>query len=192
MLEEAGFQPRRARFDVDDDSLVEAVGGVDAACLARAWFKACAAVSALSRIAGSEGRSVSEGVVLAADTLCASEGRLIGKPGDDREAMAMIGELAGRTHRTVTGVAIIDLRDDSRSIWSDATVVRIGPLDDDTIKDYVASGEWKGKSGGYNLADRIAAGWTIEVDGDPSTVMGLPMRKLEPQLRGLLEGGGSA
>jgi predicted house-cleaning NTP pyrophosphatase (Maf/HAM1 superfamily) len=66
----------------------------------------------------------------------------------------------------------------------------IGELQEEQIQEYVASGAWRGKSGGYNLADRIEAGWPIECEGDPATVMGLPMVKLVPQLNDLLSEAG--
>jgi septum formation protein len=53
-----------------------------------------------------------------------------------------------------------------------------GDVDDDAIDEYVASGQWRGKAGGYNLEERLEAGWPIECEGDPTTVMGLPMRRL--------------
>ena len=186
MLEEAGFLPRRVRFDVDDDVLVEAVGGVEAACLARAWFKACAAVSALDASPGTELPPAGRGVLLAADTLCEADGFLVGKPHDAEEATVMIRSLLERNHRTLTGVAIIDLDSGVRSIWSDATLVRIGALPDSDLESYVNSGAWSGKSGGYNLSDRIEAGWDIQFEGDPTTVMGLPMGRLVPELEKIL------
>ena len=42
--------------------------------------------------------------------------------------------------------------------------------------------QWRGKAGAYNLADRVADGWPIECEGDPTTVMGLPMRRLTEAL----------
>ena len=50
------------------------------------------------------------------------------------------------------------------------------------IDEYVATGEWSGKAGAYNLSERMAAGWPIEYDGDPTTIMGLPMRALLARL----------
>lgn len=47
---------------------------------------------------------------------------------------------------------------------------------------------WAGKAGAYNLAERVEAGWPIEVEGDPGTVMGLPMRRLEARLAGFAAG----
>ena len=51
MLVDAGFEPRRVAIDLDDDTLAEAMEGVESTCLARAWFKACAALHALSEAA---------------------------------------------------------------------------------------------------------------------------------------------
>ena len=78
-----------------------------------------------------------------------------------------------------------------RSIWSDSTLVRVGHLSDAQIQTYVESGAWQGKSGGYNLADRMADGWDIEIEGDPDTVMGLPMQELRLRLNELLSTGDS-
>ena len=100
----------------------------------------------------------------------------------------MIRQLADKEHRTITGVALLELGGPWRSIWWDRTRVHVGALEDAQIAEYVDSGRWQGKSGGYNLAERIQAGWPIEYDGDPGTVMGLPMRKLAGQLHALLEG----
>lgn len=188
MLEAAGFAPRRLVSPVDDDVLNEASDGVEVTCLARAWFKAQAAHRTLTAGQSSMDRDELSGIVLAADTLCEADGALIGKPQSPEEASSMIQGLSGRSHRTITGVALIDVVGTVRSLWSDHTVVRIGELSADDIRVYVESGEWSGKSGGYNLSDRIGAGWPIEIEGDPDTVMGLPMRRLVPRLKELLGG----
>ena len=190
MLRDAGFDPQRVVIDLDDDTLAEAVEGVESTCLARAWFKACAARHVLSTELGDLSRG-EPGILLAADTLCESEGNLLGKPSDAQSASDMIRHLAGREHRTITGVALLDLSGSHRSIWSDSTLVRVGHLSDAQIQTYVESGAWQGKSGGYNLADRMADGWDIEIEGDPDTVMGLPMQELRLRLNELLSTGDS-
>ena len=58
-------------------------------------------------------------------------------------------------------------------------------LDDGEIERYVSAGGWRGKAGGYNLAERLAAGWPIRCEGDPTSVMGLPMARVAPLLREL-------
>ena len=78
------------------------------------------------------------------------------------------------------------LTSSSSSHAVDATLVRIGALPESDLESYVNSGAWSGKSGGYNLSDRIEAGWDIEFEGDPTTVMGLPMGRLVPELEKIL------
>ena len=186
LLEAAGFDALRVPAPVDDDKLAEAVAGVEATCLARAWFKAMAARAMLRERQGGSPEEPN-GILLAADTLCALGGRLLGKPTDSAEAEVMIRTLAGETHKTITGVALLDLANDRRALWCDAASVRVGRLEDSQVSEYVTSNQWQGKSGGYNLADRIEAGWPIDYDGDPATVMGLPMKRLAPQLHELLQ-----
>jgi predicted house-cleaning NTP pyrophosphatase (Maf/HAM1 superfamily) len=61
----------------------------------------------------------------------------------------------------------------------------MGDVSDGVIDAYVASGAWQGKAGGYNLNERLEAGWPLEFFGDPSTIMGLPMRAILAALRRL-------
>jgi len=189
LLEEAGFNPIAVPTELDDDRLTASGGGVLSSCAARAWFKAVGADQAL-RNDWAAASSPGQGVLLAADTLCEMDGRALGKSSDPEQAMDMIRALSGNVHRTITGVALLDRDTEERWIWCDAAKVRIGELDERQIREYVDSGGWKGKSGSYNLADRIDAGWPIECSGDPGTVMGLPMRRLGPQLVRLLGGTG--
>ena len=59
-----------------------------------------------------------------------------------------------------------------------AIVLDAEDLDDAAMQHYLDEGAWRGKAGAYNLQERIDAGWPIRCEGDPSTVMGLPMRRL--------------
>jgi predicted house-cleaning NTP pyrophosphatase (Maf/HAM1 superfamily) len=52
------------------------------------------------------------------------------------------------------------------------------------LEHYLNTDGWIGKAGGYNLTDRQHAGWPITVEGDPATVMGLPMNRLVGVLAG--------
>lgn len=118
------------------------------------------------------------GIVLGADTVCVHRRRVLGQPTDADHARAMLRGLRDADHEVVTGVCLIDLSGGDRSVFFDRAVVRVGHLGDDEIDRYVESGSWRGKAGGYNLAERIEAGWPLRCDGDPATVMGLPMRRL--------------
>lgn len=177
LLESAGFRPRTLAADLEDDAVRVRFLLPAALVEALAAFKA-ARVGRLLAGAGEPGA-----VVLAADTLCFEGSRPVGKPRDAAEAAAFLRAWRGKPHRTVTGVCV--LADGRRTLFSDAATVEVGDLDDGEIDRYVASGQWRGKAGGYNLADRLAAGWPIRCEGDPTSVMGLPMVRVVPLLRSM-------
>lgn len=120
--------------------------------------------------------------VIGADTVCVHDRRILGQPGDRHEAGVMIRSMRNTRHRTISGVCLYEPTAGRRLMFYDAARVNIGHLPDDTIDAYLDSDDWQGKAGGYNLADRQNAGWPIECEGDPGTVMGLPMRRLGPML----------
>ncbi|MFW6032995.1 MAG: Maf family protein [Phycisphaeraceae bacterium] len=125
-------------------------------------------------------------LVLAADTICVgAHGRLLGQPATADEARQMIQGFLRDEHEVVTGVALLELKNAKAGepdCFADVARVRFGPLSEQALADYLATDHWRGKAGGYNLADRQLAGWPIDVVGDPATVMGLPMRQLRPRL----------
>ncbi|MCI0676536.1 MAG: Maf family protein [Phycisphaerales bacterium] len=128
----------------------------------------------------------SAGTILGADTVCVSpRGEILGQPRDQDDARRMLKLLRNAEHRTITGVCLLWLANDDRLLFGDSATVRIGPLTDQQIEHYIATGDWRGKAGAYNLSERIQAGWPIECTpgSDPDTVMGLPMRKLRRMLR---------
>ncbi|MCO8017439.1 Maf family protein [Brevundimonas diminuta] len=122
-----------------------------------------------------------DGVVLAADTVVAVGRRLLEKPADEAEASRFLKLLSGRNHRVFTGVAVIH---GGRTSWRVVeTRVSFKPLSDGEIAAYVASGEWRGKAGGYGIQGRAAAFITRIVGSHPA-VMGLPLYETANLLRG--------
>ena len=122
-------------------------------------------------------------VLLTADTIGIDpQGQLIGTPESPAEAMTMLRRLLGRSHQIATGLTLRD-HDGQTADLTDVATVHLGEVVGSDLEKYVDAGGWRGKAGGYNLADRLDAGWPIRVDGDPSTVMGLPMVKLTPLLK---------
>jgi septum formation protein len=123
-------------------------------------------------------------LVLAADTVCVGvDGTLIGQPADEADAKRMIESFIGVEHDVVTGVALLAAGWTRVEPMSDAARVAIGQVGHGSLQAYLSSGQWRGKAGGYNLEERLAAGWPIHVDGDVTTVMGLPMVKLDQLLQ---------
>ncbi len=176
MLQEAGIAARVHPSDLDDGRLQHQAVSPIIWVMALAYFKARRVVDTLHN-SGSP-----QGTVLGADTVCVHDGRIFGQPPDEETARSMISQMRNRTHQTITGVCLMSLENTDKSvqrrIFYDRAIVTIGSLSDQEIHQYVSSGQWKGKAGGYNLSERVDAGWPIQCEGDPTTVMGLPMQRL--------------
>lgn len=130
-------------------------------------------------------------VVIGADTACVMDGQLIGTPIDADEAKEMIRAFAGREHDVVSGIALVSALTGKRMMGSNRARVRVGTLSDSQIDEYVRSGGWAGKAGAYNLSERLGDGWPIKYDGDPATIMGLPMGLLRSMLDEFVTMGGA-
>lgn len=176
LLREAGFDPVVLDGGIDDAGLVRGDVPPAAWVEALAWLKARWAGDVVSRGGG-------RGVILAADTLCIVNGAPFGQPRDPVDAARMLRDMRDAAHETLTGVCLLEPGSDARTLFHDRARVHVGALTDAVIAAYVASGAWRGKAGGYNLAEVAAAGWPVTCEGDPTTVMGLPMRRLVPLLR---------
>jgi len=107
--------------------------------------------------------------VLGVDTVVALDGRIYGKPSDDKEARATLRALAGRTHTVWSGIELTGAGEAAV-----ATAVTFRPLVDAWVEWYVASGEWRGRAGGYAIQGRGAA-LVTRIEGDYTNVVGLPV-----------------
>lgn len=142
-----------------------------------------AASKAISLVEAGVFREHPGGVILSADTVCVShDGRCLGQPVDRDDAKQMIKSFMERSHRVVTGVAMMSEHDAQPEIFADTAHVWMASMPDEQLETYLDTQQWIGKAGGYNLFDRQRAGWNIRVDGDPATVVGLPMRALASRL----------
>jgi septum formation protein len=112
--------------------------------------------------------------VLCADTTVALGRQLFGKPQTQAHACQMLAELAGRTHRVLTAVAVHSGRQ-RRSALS-VSRVTFAPLSRQAIAAYVASGEPMGKAGAYGIQGRAAA-FIAHISGSYSGIMGLPLHE---------------
>lgn len=111
-------------------------------------------------------------IVLCADTTVALGRRILGKPADAEEAEMFLRLLSGRRHRVVTAVAV---RRGERLWEKDAlSAVRMKRLSDPEIRAYLASGDWKGKAGGYAIQGPAGAliPW---ISGSFTGIVGLPL-----------------
>ncbi len=113
-------------------------------------------------------------LIIAADTLVAYEGEVLGKPHTADTARRMLRKLSGKKHQILTGVAIVDARTGQVYSACDAAGIKFKKLTPARIAAYVASGEPLDRAGayaiqglGYNLIKRL--------EGDLTTAIGLPM-----------------
>lgn len=185
MLDEARVPIVVQPADVDDGRLAPGRVQPEAWVMALAYLKARRVVELLDR----RDEPARGGTIIGADTVCVHDGAILGQPRDAEHAREMIRMMRDRTHITITGVALVTLHDSAASrtvsrmapqrlLFFDCTSVTVGHVPDDEIDRYIAGGEWRGKAGAYNLSERAGAGWPIRVEGDPATVMGLPMQRL--------------
>mgnify|MGYP000116980299 CR=1 FL=1 len=185
LLREHGFEFDLASASVDDSHLRPGQSDARAWVMSLAFLKASAAV-------GDERAAEGGVVILGADTVCAVGGRIIGQPRDEAHARDMINTLSDGEHQVLTGVALICPGTLRREIYVDESLVRVGVISDEQRESYLATGQWKGKAGAYNLSERMDAGWPLECVGDPTSVMGLPMATLEQRVSAFCERGGEA
>ncbi|MGA2086739.1 MAG: Maf family protein [Terracidiphilus sp.] len=110
--------------------------------------------------------------VLAADTTVTLDKAILGKPEDPADAARMLRLLSGRTHRVITGVAVVTAT--STEVAAEVTAVRFLTLSDEEIAAYIATGEPLDKAGAYAIQGR-AARWISRIEGDYFNVVGLPI-----------------
>jgi septum formation protein len=111
-------------------------------------------------------------VVLGADTTVTLDGQILGKPQDTADAARMLRLLSGRTHRVITGVAVVTA--ERTEVAAEVTAVKFLTLSEEEIAAYIATGEPMDKAGAYAIQGR-AARWIPRIEGDYFNVVGLPL-----------------
>ena len=114
-------------------------------------------------------------VVIAADTIVVCEGRVLGKPHSEAEAIQMLQLLSGRDHQVMTGVTV--LRGSEVITFTEVTDLHFRELTEGEIRRYVASGEPMDKAGAYGIQGGAAL-FCQKMAGDYYNVMGLPVCRL--------------
>jgi nucleoside triphosphate pyrophosphatase len=132
--------------------------------------------------------SPAPGLILAADTVAECDGFILGKPRDEADARRMLSQLSNREHRVLTGVCLWPLQlplakgrgEGAPLVRVAVTMLRMDPLSDTQLDEYLSSGQWEGKAGAFGYQDRL--GWVHIVEGSASNVVGLPMELLAEML----------
>ena len=145
----------------------EAVGGnIRDYVMHVAWTKAAAV-----------GPTVSDGIVLAADSVGWIDGHVIGKPEDEADARRILQTLSGRVHELWTGVCLWRAADGWQMQWQEVSRVRMKELAMAEIDAYLKTRQWEGCSGAYAIKLPVDPLLTV-AEGSVSNVIGLPMESL--------------
>ena len=125
-------------------------------------------------------QTASADVVVAADTIVVCEGKVLGKPRSEEDAVSMLQLLSGRDHQVMTGVTV--KRGETVRTFTEVTDIHFRELSEKEIRAYVATGEPMDKAGSYGIQGGAALFCTHMV-GDYYNVMGLPVCRLGQVLR---------
>ena len=120
--------------------------------------------------------------ILAADTVVCTGRQILGKCELAEEAGGCLRRLSGRAHRVYTGVSLITPKGAERRKLVE-TRLRFKRLTSQEIEAYVASGEWRGKAGGYAIQG-LAGAFVVKLVGSYPNVVGLPLYETMSLLAG--------
>ncbi len=173
LLTQAGYRFEVHPADISEDALPGEDPILYVTRLARekaeAVFREIAGASSLGNVRPDGESSL---VVLGADTTVTLDNAILGKPEDAADAARILRLLSGRTHRVITGVAVVSA--ERTEVAAEVTAVRFLTLSEAEIAAYVATGEPMDKAGAYAIQGR-AARWIPRIEGCYFNVMGLPL-----------------
>lgn len=120
--------------------------------------------------------------IIGADTVVAFEGQVLEKPKSVEDAEKMLKELSGKEHFVYTGVCIFRTEDCSAVCKSEKTIVRFKELSENTIKNYLKTGEPMDKAGAYGIQGKGSL-LVRGIEGDYFNVVGLPVGLLSDMFK---------
>ena len=153
--------------------------------------EACPAAEEVARVSRLKALAIpreADDVVVAADTIVVCNGRVLGKPHSEEDALQMLQLLSGRDHQVMTGVTV--LQGEKEAVFTEITDLHFRQLSDREIRRYIATGEPMDKAGAYGIQGGAAL-FCERMAGDYYNVMGLPvcrlgqvLKELAPQIMG--------
>jgi septum formation protein len=127
-------------------------------------------------------RRLSEGIVIAADTVVVRKGTVMGKPASRDEAFFMLSSLSSQCHQVITGLCVMDAENSVPDLEAVCTDVFFRPISPDEINNYLDCGEWEDKAGAYAIQGKGAL-LVDHIEGCYFNVVGLPLNCLNLMLR---------
>ena len=120
---------------------------------------------------------VGDSLIISADTVVYCDGKILGKPKDDEDAVKMLRMLSGKSHSVFTGVCVMRRKDMFSVCRSVQTEVVFKELSEVLIRAYVKTGESKDKAGAYGIQGKGSV-LVEKIIGDYYNVVGLPVSTL--------------
>lgn len=152
------------------------------------WDHALEPEAFAARTAIAKARDVSafrkDDIVIGADTIVVLRDRIFGKPDHHDEAFEMLRALSGRTHRVMTGFALLRESDGTMVSGVETTEVTFAQISDEEMERYIATGEPMDKAGAYGIQG-FGGSFVTSIKGCYFNVVGLPLRRVYEALLGL-------
>jgi len=120
-------------------------------------------------------------LLITADTIVWLDGRVLGKPADEKEACQMLRDLSGKTHQVITGVTLATTT--SQKSFASVSQVTFAPLTEEEISYYVNLYHPMDKAGSYGVQEWIGFIGVERIEGSYFNVMGLPVQRLYRELK---------
>ncbi|MDD2619182.1 MAG: Maf family protein [Syntrophomonadaceae bacterium] len=127
-------------------------------------------------------RKLSDGLVIAADTVVCCGGEIMGKPCDNEDAFKKLSILSGNSHQVITALCLIDIKKQDIAVESELTTVYFRYISPGEILAYIATGEAADKAGAYGIQG-LASVFIDKIDGCYFNVVGLPVSRLYKALK---------
>jgi len=156
----------------------------DFACdrISPAEYAKCLALAKARQVA----EKFPDSLVIGADTVVDSQGRIIGKPADEKQAERITRKLFSAPHKVITAVALVRLSEGLELVESDTTIVYPKKMSERQIAEHIKSGSWRDKAGAYAIKED-ADPFIEKLQGSLTNVMGLPMELLDRLLARILK-----
>lgn len=118
-------------------------------------------------------------VIIGSDTIVSFEGKILGKPSDEEDAVQTLLMLQGNTHQVYTGVTVLEYKAGcwEKHVFAECTDVTFYPVSEKEIRDYVKTGEPMDKAGSYGIQGLFGT-YVKSITGEYSNVVGLPVGRL--------------
>ena len=128
--------------------------------------------------------SVSEGVILSADSIIYIDDKKLEKPKTKESAKEMLKLLSGRVNYAVTGVTIVDKYQDKTITFNEVTEVYFDEMSDEEMDWYIENEQFIFERCGYSIAGKSAI-YIPKINGDYYNILGMPISRVYKELHKL-------